>query len=214
MNPSVTRFPRRFRSCGFSIIELLSVIAIVAILGTMVGIGTGSNTGRQLEAAGLKAANLLEFARQNSMTRDVMSAVVLVKGQTPQIGLFELGVRRDGLAVTSADWVQVGRWEPFPSGLVVDAETLRPGGETFTPGPPQPRLKGQIVAPGDFSYAVFLPSGRLMNPAPASLRLAPGLWDSASGTGSVTRLAPDGAPANFFKLTVIGATGRVKIDRR
>jgi Tfp pilus assembly protein FimT len=211
--PGYLPFQRSSRH-GFSIVELLTVVAFIAILGTLVGAGTGTKTGRQLEVAGLKATELLELARQHAMTRGAMAAVVLIKGDKSQVGIFELRARQDGTAPTNQDWIQLGRWEILPDGLVVDQQTLRPGTETFAAGPPVPSLHGKTVAPADFSYAIFLPSGQLMNSVPATLRLAAGRWDAAAGTGVANEMGSDGDPANYFKLTVIAATGRVKIDRR
>lgn len=198
MSMSWSLAPFRKASPGFSLVELLTVIAIVAILGTLVGASTGTSAGRRIEAAGLKVAELLELARQSAVTRDAMVAVVLTKGEKPHIGLFELRARPDGTAAINQDWIQAGRWESLPDGLVVDQETLRPGTETFAAGPPVPIMQGKTITPEDFSYAIFLPSGRLMSGTPVALRLVAGAGDSV----------------NYFKLTVISATGRVKIDRR
>lgn len=207
MKPLSSSLPCTSRR-GFSIVELLTVVAIIAVLSTLVGVGTGSKPSRQLESTGLKVANILELARQNSMSRDAMTAVVLTTIGSPQVAVFELRPRIDGAALTSADWIQVGRWEVLPDGIVVDKDTFADGAAAATPAPPVPRLKGQTVKPEEFSYATFLPSGRLADSNSATLRFAAGQGGSAFQTAS------DGDPVNYFKLTVISATGRVKIDRR
>ena len=190
---------------GFSLIELLTVVAILGVLAGLSIPALGLAGARKLETTGTRIGQLIEMAQQTAVSRNSMVAVIAVQGEPPRFALYELQTGNSTAAPTVQDWEQITKWEAIPEGLTLDlgtaggsAQPLKPGTEAFAFGPPEPRMQGRPVAKTDFAYLVYLPSGSLWQPTAASFRLAEG---------------PGMAGLNFFQFTVIPTTGRVIVDR-
>ncbi len=197
------------------------VIGIMAIaLGFAVPAFQSIGRGTALTSAGNMLTSLASSARQNSATRNVLTAMVVVTGTGTEadyraIGLYEFG--------GSGFWQQVGKWETLPVGIAVDAtdhvncsyldnsptlpKLLSPDGESFI------RYLNNPVPPEAFVARIFTPSGALSNPDKgAQIRLVEGFID-APQTVTYTRRRSGGGPANFFDVAIVGATGATKVSR-
>ncbi len=219
MTPKHAPIPR-----AFSLVEMLAALAIVSTL-VAVAVPAVSSYGRStaLAAGGNMVANLAALARQTAIARNSMAALVLLGAQ---------GTEEDFRAFTVAEyrpgqgWSQITDWKTLPTGIVVDpspplASTFllnSPRPFPFLSGPPQqsnPPLVYQgrdvLDVPG-YAARIFLPGGGLLNPQhPAQIRIVEGVLNH--GLVTHTRRGAGGQPANYYDLTILGATGITKVFR-
>ncbi len=219
--------PTRDRSLAqpaFTLVELLMVMAIMSIL---LGVG-GMSLNRMLQASALtnqgnKITHLVEIARQRAMTANTVTALVMVKS---------LGVPEDGRAFTILEcppggtWKQIREWDILPSGIVVDTLAVGLDASFFANSPqPFPFTGGSPEAgapvdfgdysklpPGTYAARIFLPGGGLMNPDNATqFRLVEGSMEGGQMYYSNTRNG--GPPVNYYRITLLGTTGKTKVSR-
>jgi type II secretory pathway pseudopilin PulG len=226
----------RSRICflhGFSLTELLVVAAIaIALMAFLIPAFRTVGQARKLDAAGTLMANLCDAARENSMSKNGMTAlVVLTPADTTLknrvVGILELQSPTNGTTTSSSNWKVISKWESLPEGVVIDPVPDTTTGYTFsfldatatTPiaGVPTPTLPGQIrygVTPvSAYKYIVFLPGGSLLSGSSAQARLVEGYFPTGSDLPTRTHLNAVGQPANYFNITVLAVTGRSKLDR-
>ncbi len=206
---------------GVTLLELLVVVSLIAALTLAVfaafsGIGAGS----RLNSAGNSVANLALLARQNSLAKNAMTALIMIgnagtEGDYRAFGLFEIVPREDGEPAGSADWSQLGKWETMPEGVTADDCSFAESGDTAAPmSPPLPTLLYHGATVAMYQYVVFRPNGSLLRSEPACVRLVNGF--RPPGTQAVTYTAgrgTAGGAANYYRVWLVAATGRIKIDR-
>lgn len=191
----------------------------MGVLAVMLGllIPAVGNFGRAnlLTTAGNQASGIVNFARENSMSRNVMTAVALLTdtGAAEDRRAFAVLELRPG----TNDWQPVTKWQVLPEGTLVDeASSFVTGSLSRLPFANTSNLpldfRGETVTGGQFAARVFLPSGGLSTPdEPARISVVEGT-NSAAGESALTR--PDGAgSANVYDITIIGSIGSVRIDR-
>lgn len=216
-----------YRRSAFSLVELLAVIVVIGIVMTLAvsAVGQfGRSTG--LVTGGNLVANLAAFARQNSMTKSTLTALVL---------LGEHGSEDDYRTLTVLEyrrtegWAQVTPWQKLPTGVVVDrfgeSDAKDPDNGTFLKYPtafpfltgPYPTQKNAPVfhegkQVTKYAARIFTASGSLQNPqTPAQLRLVEG--QTEGGQMRYTRPGAGGRAANYYDIALIGATGLARVDR-
>ena len=197
---------------AFSILELLVVIAIGSVMMVLL-IPAFNSLGKAqlLNAEGNKFVNLINLAGQNSAAKNAMTALIAVPGSSTNVagfGLFEYVPEGSG-------WKQVSKWETLKDGIVAyypnptnkftDYPAAIPPIQDF----PGITYRGKAITA--FQYLIFLPSRSLLQSTNAQLQLAEGF--AASGPITFTRPAAGGGPANYYKVTVVAASGHPKIDR-
>ena len=207
---------------GFSIIELLMVIAIVSVLASVSALSISGIAGAaHLSTGGAQISNFLESAREMSILKKTPVAVALLaKGD-------DVGSRIMTALEYLPDanqWVRISKWETLPKGVMVD---MTAGGtnNTFVPGNSptiSPALPNLVYASNTYSpqltdgygYIVFLPNGSLYQSGtqPSVFRLVEGV---STSTGSRYTGAKDanGNPVNYFEIVINESTGRVKMAR-
>jgi prepilin-type N-terminal cleavage/methylation domain-containing protein len=207
-----SRTPRRRARRAFSLIELLTVIAMMALLTTLVA-PAFNNLGKSslLSAEGNRIVNLVNYAGQNSTSRNAMTALVMADPQAGSayrvFALFEC-------LPEATEWKQVTSWETLKEGIVLDPNTLATLTDSSSqPQPALPSMRYRGGAVGSYKYVIFLPNRSLLQNTSAQLSLAEGTFPSGASSPKFTRPATDGTPANYYRVTVLGATGRPKIDR-
>ena len=106
------RLPPR---CGFTLLEMLLVLAIVGILATVVALGfTDSGRHRHLRAEAERLARLVELARGEALRRNEIWGLRVAEGR--------FGFQRYDRA--TGDWIEVAR-RPFQARPAEEAVTFR-----------------------------------------------------------------------------------------
>ena len=210
---------------GFTMVELLVVMSIVAILTSLSVLGLKSIMGDTgLTGAGNQMSQFFTFARQEAISKNTLVAVVVLT--TPNVGsaqyrtfsAWELALPANGTAPTSSNWVQASKWVTLPAGIVVDVSTaidpnLATTASSFalsaTPvtspaALPSMNYLGQNVNPAtDCAAQVFTPSGRLNSSSPNLCML----------TLVERNPNPASLPANYVTYIFNPATGETKVVR-
>ena len=208
------------RPNGFTMIELMTVLALLMCLSTFTVISLrGTGGAAALTVGGNRIVGLVSQARQNSMTRNVMTALVLVTGQaSPSQGDYRAAALLEyNAAEASPAWKQISQWEILPAGVVIDADsTFLSGNTNVSPAQaPLPttlpaKFRGAAIA--NYAARVFLPNGGLYNPATSSkIQLVEGAVNGNSVT--LTHCVTGGSAADFYNIAIVGITGRSKIER-
>ena len=214
--------PKTFRA-AFSLVELLAVIALVGIiLGIVVPALSGMGRGTSLVTAGNMVNNMAGLARQHAMSRNTLTALLVLANQ---------GTDADYRAVSVLEykpgtgWSQLGGWEMLPVGITVDAGDTQECSFLLRSPNPFPFLSATnqdnppvtfqslpIRSPDGYAARIFTPGGGLQNPAaPAQIRLVEGRVEG--GAIRYTNRNDAGKPANYFDIAIVGATGATKTSR-
>ena len=208
---------------AFTLVEMIVVMAIIGImLALTLPAVTSLTRSRSLTSGGDMVTNMIALARQTATSKNTMSALVLLGAQ----GSADADYRAFTVLHYSLDqqiWVQDTPWASLPTGIIVDCSD--PTNCTFLTNSPAPfpdLASGQTNPPvtylqkkiTSFAARIFGPSGGLLNPQyPAQIRLVEG---ALQGTNKVLYTHPGSggsAPANYYDLALLGATGQVKIGR-
>lgn len=188
------------------------------LLALTVPMTAGMIGASRLTTGGHKVAGLVSSARQTAMSKNTMTALVLLAHQNSD---------EDGRAFTILEydpgegWVQSQPWEVLPDGVVVDlsnsadctfmanSPSLFPFVSNGQPNPPVQHRGSPVQPPDGYAARLFLPGGGLANAeVPARIRLVEG--SVAQGT---VVYAGGGTVSNYCDITIIGDTGQIKIDR-
>lgn len=213
----------RISRAAFSLIELLAVIAVISIImGIVVPALSGMGRGTALVTAGNMVNNMAGLARQHAMSRNTLTALVLLANQGTDFDCRALAVMeyKPGIG-----WSQIGGWETLPMGIAVDAGDTQECSFLLRSPNPFPFLSATnqdnppilfqslpIRSPEGYAARIFTPGGGLQNPGdPAQIRLVEGRVEG--GIIRYTHRNDAGKPANFFDIAIVGATGATKISR-
>lgn len=196
---------------AFSLVELLVVVAIAAtLMGLVVPAFNSFGKASGLTTSGNQVVNLAALARQNSMSKNVMTALVLnTDAASPErnraLCLWELdpsGTR---------EWRPVTGWQTLGDRVVAAPSNFTPS--TATPVEPMPALTQAGKPVETFEYVLFLPDGSILNSNSAELRLADGFY--RPGSTEIVYAGPlkSGVPANYYNILILSMTGRTKVER-
>ena len=198
---------------AFSLIELLVVVAIVVLLMVML-VPAFNNLGKAqlLSAEGNKIVNLVNLAGQNSAAKNAMTALIAIPGNSTRpggFGLFEY-------LPEGAGWKQISQWESLKNGIIFDYPNTNYKFSEYPASSPYPDFptityRGEDVS--SFQYLVFLPSRSLLQATSAQLRLVEGFFAAGATNPTFTRPGDYNGAANFYAVTVLGTSGRPKIDQ-
>jgi len=202
----------RYRiSAAFSLVELLVVMAVITMLVSLAVPALQGVRARSLVNGGNMVADLIQQARQNSMSRGVCTALVMVNNKKEDWNnrLFMLV----DLAPGAARWNPVTPWVELPEGILVDLDESR----NFTSSLPVlpcalnlPPRNGESIDASKCVWQVFTPGGGLADSAgmanePQVLRLVQGMLNG----GQVQLTARE----NYYDVVINRFTGIAKIDR-
>jgi Tfp pilus assembly protein FimT len=202
---------------AFSLAEMFVVMAISSVLLTLAVSSLGSGQATSLDSGGNMVADIINQASQNAVANNAMTAVILANDPTQSsynraLAVYQLVQPANGQTAASSDWKQVGKWQTLPAGIIVDQTTMQPSSQSTVPAFPTISYHG--VAVNGYQYSIFLPQGNLMGGASSQLRLASGFFPGGMSSPTYTgKKNSDGTPTDYYTISVIAATGRVKIDR-
>jgi prepilin-type N-terminal cleavage/methylation domain-containing protein len=217
-----TPMSRQNSRSAFSLVELLAVIVVIAIImGIVVPSLSGLGRGPALTAAGSTVNNMVSLARQHAMSRNTLTALVILANQGTESDYRALAVLEYKPRI---GWTQVGGWETLPVGITVDVDPAECSFMLNSPNPfpfltvnnqENPPIQFQstpVRSPGGYAARIFTPGGGLQNAdKPAQIRLVPG--NVVGGSIQYKQRNDAGKPANYFDIAIIGATGATKISR-
>ncbi len=210
---------------AYSLIELL---AVMAILSALAGLTVGSLSpvkANALTAGGNQIADLLTFARQNSLSRHAFTAVVIKATGDARYSAFCLFERTRNEDGTFSEWTMTAPWRLLPDGIRFDPRTSPgpaanfldmsspPSGPSALSGTVQFR-GGPVALSGAVAYQTYAPDGTLTKGAPVRLRLVEGAEDTA-GPGIIYTGQHNGSdPLNYYDIVLLRETGQAKVERR
>ncbi len=181
----------------------------------------GSGRGVALSGEGNRIASLVTQARQNAMSKNALTALVVVTDPALAVNLqaaslWEATPRADGTSPAPEDWKQISKWEVLRPGIVFvtpSATQMDPPTVASNPGFPVLTYTGKQIASDGFVCKVFLPAGGLLGGKPGIINLAEGFVESGASSPTYTNKKADGTPANTYTITIIAATGHLVVER-
>lgn len=162
--PGIAAFLR-----GFTLIEFLSVIAVISVLTAVVTPSLLSSfRSSALTQAGNQIADLAILARQNALSRNAITAIVVVTSANDQA----LQDRSVAMLEMKADrvWRQVGAWIFLPeqTRVVMNNPSALPAGVS---APVLNPLRGTTLNASDYEAVIFYPDGRMESSATDTKRI-------------------------------------------
>jgi len=217
---SRTKLARR-RDLGFTLLELMVVIAIMVLLLTLIVGSLGSGKANNVTNAGNQIMEDMALARELAISNDSPTEIWFLQpngaGLTPYITATRIyTVDQNG------NDVAYGPVHPLPIGLMVDSDGSSPSGTTLSNLFGSGTLKSwdntgtssqsQPIIPGYGTnykcwYVRFMPDGSTTLGASQQWYLT--LHDQKSGDGLTT----GNWPSNYAMVSIDPVTGAVKLYR-
>ena len=215
-------------SGGFSLVELLVVMAIMGILSTLAVLSISSLQSASLTTAGNQLVDVFAVARQNSISKNDFTAVVIQTTGTSACSgycLLELARQPDG--TTGSDWTQLTSWRFLPRGVVFERNQAN---DTFMSSLPWASMPSPSSATPTFLTSCpfqgspinlttsaivqcFQPDGTLIGGQQSlTLRLIRGASD-ASGNTTYTGATVSGNEVSYYDLYFVANMGTTQIGR-
>ena len=199
-------------SAAFSLLELFVVMAVIALI---IGIGMPAvvslSKSRNLTSGGNRVMGLAQQARQNSVAKNSLTALVLasqVEDARFNLRLFCLME----LAPGAIQWTALSPWEILPDGVAADSGS---GSATFfqspkvTPAIQNLRFQGKAVL--GVVYQIFNPDGSLYvgsNGQPVTPPIVKLVQGTIASGGILQYTAtPNGGPGNYYAISLNLFTG-------
>ncbi|CAN5452927.1 hypothetical protein BH09VER1_BH09VER1_36200 [soil metagenome] len=160
---------------GFSLIELLVVLAVISILTTLGAKVLAGGSG--LQTAGISISDFALMARNEAISQNSTTALVFKNAGSEAFRSYcILTLKRptDGSQLASTNWVQGTPWKTLPVRVRFEnsggANDVFKTNSAFYPPLPTTSYRGEPVAPSSLSVVLFSPDGQVR---------ASGIGDSA-----------------------------------
>lgn len=161
-------------STAFSLIELLSVVAIISVLGGLLATNLSSVLSSRASAGGVTlVSNLLHSARQQALSAGLPVAVVFASRSGPD-SRQAVVLLKGTLTGGSLNWEAASPWNPLSNGVMVDPIERDDKDSLYEES--EGRFDGSALAPfdgrqvADYFYLVYRPDGSIDAP-----EISPGL---------------------------------------
>lgn len=170
---------------GFTLIEVLTTLAVLVLLGAMTMPALGVFRSLRLDAAASQVEGAVERTRQRAMTRGVPTAFAILTGGKEQAFLALEATAGD----PAAPWQPVGRRERLPAGIRFDTGAAATFFASSTPATlPEVVYEGKTLKPGaGYTAVVFNPDLQAANPLCVRL-----VGDDASAPRDLLVIPPHG----------------------
>ena len=211
-----------FRGGGFSLLELLTVIAIISVMATLTGPVIGSiMSGRALSGAVDRAWSAVSAARQVATARQTPVALLFTADrQTNNSEKSDAFILMEAKSTPAADgsatwrWMPEGTWRKLPHGvqLIVGVDTDNPGAVGFYSSANSslptcynqianalPRLEGESIS--SYSFVVFRPDGSMDAPASNPFLEFKRLRAGVTNSDSALVISPDSGRGRLVQYT-------------
>jgi prepilin-type N-terminal cleavage/methylation domain-containing protein len=221
MNTSRARSERLRR--GFSLVETLTVLVIMSILAVLGMSSFSSLRSTTLTSSGNQMVDVFAMARQNSISKNAYTAVVIKSQGTGAYSaycLLQLTRQDDG---SLGAWTAITPWRYLGRGVVFESGQTN---DTFTSTsinlpallPTAFNFQGQqINLTSTTVYQCYQPDGTLSaqpaSPTRMVLRLIEGAVDPTSGAFTYQGTMVSGQEVSYYDLVFVGNTGMTKIER-
>lgn len=205
------RVRRFFRVRGFTLTELLAVMAIVTLCAALIPALSGSFKGTSLNSGIRTTMNLLTVARTEAITRRQLVRFAIA---TDWPDGDSSGYRRVSLwaSPTGEDWNQIGRWEELPVGVLFYqgadeylGADARPATESILNQTPAPTFSTKVRSKDvTMRFVEFTPGGAIRANGANGYEI----WFALATTEDIAR-----APSNWAVLAANIYTGRFRCTR-
>jgi hypothetical protein len=204
-------------------VELLTVMAIISIIAGIMVSSLRFSEAANLTAAGNAVSNTAALARQNSISQDAFTAIVVQTiGENAYNAYCLMQLPRNPVngGFTGSTWQPLTAWRRLGAGVVFDPGANVAGSVNFL------RASGSLMgASASLSYQgqpinlasatffqVFRPDGSMTEAQPLRLRVVRGTWNSASGSVLYRGGVSAGTPSNYYDIVFLQDTGLTRID--
>jgi len=189
---------------GFSLVELLVVVAVIGLLTALTFAGMGSFKSSNLRRAAAMAGDLADEALDSAVRNRRETALAIVTAGPDAYRAMAVLERRDG-----GTWAVRSRWQVLPESVIFDPADAQ--AKYFSEAKNQISNSlwrgGAELRPSDFKAQEFRRDGALYAQTdPLVLRLREGYLENGSSAPVYTA----GTMDRYFDLVLIPTGGRVK----
>jgi prepilin-type N-terminal cleavage/methylation domain-containing protein len=206
---------------AFSLVETLTVLAVMSILTVLTLSSVSVLRSTTLASSGNQMADVFAMARQNSISQNAYTAVVIKSQGTGAYSaycLLQLVRQDDG---TFGAWTEITPWRYLGQGVVFESGQAN---DTFTSTsvslpenlPAAFPFQGQSInLTSTTVYQCYQPDGTLVGGQTSALRLRliEGKVDPSSGAFTYQGATVSGQEVSYYDLVFVSNTGVTMIER-
>lgn len=215
-NPERFFFLKKRARAGFSLVELVAVMAVMAVVLTMAAVNYSSSPERSARVARDLVVAQVTRARSHAIATGIPTALVLSPYHTGpsatrgrMMGLVEVKKSSDAAVGFEADRV-LTRWRELPKGQLFVPQSLAQRSQATVLDSEKKltlSLNGELIA---VPYLLFSREGRVLYPPTAKIEicLAPAIVDN--GNPRLTGVNQDGSSVEVIEVSRLSGRARLK----
>lgn len=217
--PRSKRLVRTSHRQAFTLVETLMILAVISVLAVATFAPFGSLRSTSLSSAGNQIVDFVTMARQNSISKNAYTAIVIQKSGSSAFNahcLMQLLKNDDG---SYGSWTMLTPWKFLPGGVIFEPTTpttdfLSTSTVPAYNSPPYPSSPfGSLTFQGSqftgsTAYQIYQPDGTLMGGQPLRLRMVQGTADNVNNPANTTVIGTD-----YYDLVFVANSGIAIIQR-